>query len=665
MPRKKRINKLFTLDTETIGLGGDIKRIAVYDGQEVTYGYTFDDVEWVFEKSYKEGFTPHVYIHNLEFDIRKMPKIFEKGNVNWNNTILINNKYARIHCRRYILHDSFKLLPMSLSSLSKSFGLEHGKLDLWDEVQKVYPEQYTNHVDFLNRCDKDDPVYLKYLGFDVISLYELMEKLMDVSGLSLDEMVNRVSTASLSKYIFKNGYKGQKFIHEGQRKTDYEIMTQYTAWSSPKPFKQCPKYSYLDIENKIRAGYYGGRTEVFTPRLKESKAFHYDVNSLYPSQMIDNVYPVGEPRYYEDPDLVRLTWTSWLKDHIGLGFLKCVVHIPQQHIPPLPAKMGKLVFPTGVVPGTWTFIELEYAVKNCGVEVLEYQEVIYFSQVFPIFHNFINTFYKMKEEGKKQGRVAETQLAKLLMNTSYGWSILRRDDKTELKDIDKKEKYLDRLNYENEEYGFINIKSIVVSDSIQAQVGAYVTSYARLVLLDALRKQDAAGTVYYCDTDSIVCSAPLPKAMVHSTALGKWDLEGVLTDGIFLFPKVYTEIKDSKNTIRFKGISKDTQAGLSFDFYENLLGKLQRGEKDEIIVQRGKELLRGMLYTQKKGIDPNTLMISDKKVNLSNIQKRNMDYAANSSMPWYFETLEEFNGFSFAAPIKDWDTYGNIFDPLS
>ena len=124
----------------------------------------------------------NLYIHNLEFDIRRMPKIFEKGNIIWSQTKLINGKYATITCMNYTFHDSFKILPESLASLSQSFDLEHGKLDLWDEVQRTYPGEYENHVDFLTRCHKDDPLYLKYLGYDVISLYELIQKLIEISS---------------------------------------------------------------------------------------------------------------------------------------------------------------------------------------------------------------------------------------------------------------------------------------------------------------------------------------------------------------------------------------------------------------------------------------------------------------------------------------------------
>ena len=663
MARIKRENKLFSLDTETIGLGGNIKRIALYDGETINYGYSFEDVEPFLDEAYKAGYMPRVYIHNLEFDIRKMPALFRPGNVNWNQTVIINNKYARIRCKHYYLHDSFKILPMALAKLSKEFDLEHGKIDLWDEVQRAYPGQYENALDFLNNCDKDDAVYLKYLGYDVMSLYELIEKFMDITGLNLDEMTARLSTASLSKYLFKKGYKGKQFRTPGKRLSDYEIMTQYKSWSSNKSFRG--ELTYLDIENKIREGYYGGRTEVFTPKLKKPGAFHMDVNSLYPAAMIDNDFPVGSPDYYDKPLLVESMWNMWKTARNGLGFIKAVVYIPMQHIPPLPVKMGKLVFPCGMVEGTWTLTELEYAVDNCGVEIREFKELIFFKQVFKVFKNFVGTFYEMKVEGKRTKNRPLTQLAKLILNTAYGWTVLKREGKTELKNLDKKEKYLERLNYENEEYGFINIDSIVVSDSIQAQVGAYVTSYARLILLDMLRKQDAKGDVYYCDTDSIVCAEPLPPEQVSNTDLGKWDCEGILQDGIFLFPKVYTEITEEETNIKFKGVSRDVQADLEFSFYENLLEKLKAGSKDEIIVEKGKEMLRSVVYMQQHGKDPNTLEYRDKKVKLGNVQKRNMDYENNSSKPWYFESLEEFHGFTFAQPIKKWSEHGNIFDPMS
>ena len=148
MPRKKKPVKLFTLDTETDGLGGAIRRIALFDGEEIYYGFNFGDIEKYLIEADKK-YSVHIYVHNLDFDARKCPEIFRTGNVKWNMCLVINRRYATISCENYTLHDSFQMLPMSLAKASKHFDLKHGKLNLWDEVQKVYPGQYKSAVDFL------------------------------------------------------------------------------------------------------------------------------------------------------------------------------------------------------------------------------------------------------------------------------------------------------------------------------------------------------------------------------------------------------------------------------------------------------------------------------------------------------------------------------------
>lgn len=671
MARKKRPVKILTLDTETYGFEGAIKRIAVYDGEEITYGYKFADVEPVLEYYFREGFSVHVYIHNMEFDLRKMPELFRTDNVNWDQTKLISGRYAVLACRKYTLHDSFRIMPRSLEYLSESFNLEHGKMDLMEEVNRVYPGQYKDKGDYFIRCDKDDPVYVKYLGYDVISLYELIEKLCDISGITIEEFVPRISTASLSRYLLKNGFKGKKFIQEGSKKTDFELITLCKAWRSDKPIKDnfgSKHISYIQIEEKLRAAYFGGRTEVFTPRIKkkpgrEIHAYHCDRNSMYPAEMIDNYYPIGYPEYDDHPKFVRYAFEDWQKGKVpGLGFIHCVVHIPQQFIPPLPVNMGKLVFPTGVIEGTWTYPELDYAVKNCGVEVLEWKEVIYFKKTSKVFHEFIKTFSTIKSEAKANGESALEWLAKNIQNVGYGWTALRRDDKTELHENtpEKVAKYAERLLYENEELGFIECEADVRTDTIQVQIAAYVTSYARINLLDLMRKQAEKGDVYYCDTDSIVSEYPLPEEVLHKTKLGAWDVEGLLLDGVFISPKVYAEITEKKTNIKFKGVTKDTQKSFTFSFYERILNSLITGAESEIKVEEDKLLLRSMKYSQKTGTDPNRAEHRDKYMYLTRKQKRNMNYAENYSMPWYFETLQQFKTFSFAEPVIPHKVIGDL-----
>ena len=652
MPRKVRPPKIITLDTETIGLDGDLKRIAVYDGTEVIYGYTFEDVEWKIIGFFEAGFLPHVYVHNMDFDLRKIQSIFRKGNVLWNSTRKIGNRYAKLTCKKYVFHDSFKIVPEALSSLSKNFELEHGKLDLWEAVQERYPGEYENHVDFLNRCHPDDELYLEYLGFDVISLYELIEKLMEIAKLEPEDFVRILSTASLSRYLFKNGYGGKQFIEPGAKKTDFEILTSCKAWSSEKTMK-FSTISYAACENKIREAYTGGRTEVFTPVC--GKGYHYDVVSLYPAAMIDNYFPVGYPEYFEGHKICDVMWRHWLRDRQGLGFIKADVYIPPQIIPPLPVKMGKLAFVTGYVSGSWTYVELAYAVEKCGVEIIRFHEMIHFKKTYQVFHNFVGEMYQLKEHASKVKNKSLRQFAKLILNTSYGWTALRRDDKTALRDISLLEKWedTDRFLYANEELGYIEIIDKVMTDTVQVQVGAYVTSYARLILLDALRTQAEKGTVYYCDTDSIVCSEPMPPEVVDEFRLGAWELESEIESGIFLQPKVYMERKNGKDSVKFKGITKARQKELDGAYYEYLLDLMKQGRQEKVIIEVGRESLPSLAVAQKrkaldmKGGDPNRLNVMDKGMNLGAKQKRQIDYNANTSTPWHMESLEEFHSFGF------------------
>lgn len=653
MPRKKKPVKLFTLDTETIGLDGALRRIAIYDGSTVQYGYTFGDIE-PYLSEYADEYQVHVYIHNLEFDARKCPEIFRKGNVRWNNCLVINNKYASIACKDYVLHDSGQLIPGSLEKLSKDFDLEHGKLDLWDEVQKIYPGMYDNKVDFLARCHVDDELYLRYLGYDVISLYELILKLIEVSTIPLESLVKCPTTASMSKWIFKNGYGGKPFITEGREKTDFEILTQNKYWLSDKPMKECPEVSYKEVEYKIRESYSGGRTEVFTPlvlpkSINGINAYHYDVNSLYPYVCYDKPYPVGVPQYITSKSGMSYNWRFWLKSHHGAGFMKCKVFIPKQKIPPLPVKVGKLSFFTGYIEGTWTYPELEYAVQNCGVEIIEIYEVIYFKHTFHVYKNFMKVITDMKEKADRDGNLALRTFCKLIANSAYGWTCMSREGKTQLDYLSNYEKYKEdnRLIRVDTELEFCEAEMIVRSETIQVQVGAYVTSYARIMLLDALRKQAEKGEVYYCDTDSIVCEKPMPEEIVDNHKLGYWGLENVISTAIFLQPKVYTEITAKGTKFKFKGVTKERQKTFTFEFYQEIYQELCKGDKSEIEIESDIVKLPRLLTAQKNNKDPNVLIHTKKNMYLYNVQKRKMFYKDNRSEPWHMESIEQFKEFDF------------------
>lgn len=654
MGRKKEI-KLITLDTETYnGLIGGLKRIAIYDGVKVHYGYKFSDIEPILIQ-YSRKFDIHIYIHNIEFDARKIPEIFDKSRIEWDKSFIINGKLATIKNKKWTFHDSFKLLPMGLKSLSEDFNVSHGKLDLVDEVLQVYGDEYiildkygdidrnATLVNFLDKCHVDDEVYLKYLGYDVISLYEVLQELIKVSGISVNDFVKRISTASLSRFIFKNGFKGKEFKNPFGGKTDYQVMCQYNyKWN-------------LEVEEFLRDSYCGGRTEVF--KIFAENVKHYDVNSLYPYVMVKGEFPVGKPDFIKNSRLAKVSFEEWLETKKGIGFLYCQVFIPKQNIPPLPCKMGKLAFPCGRVYGVWNYEELDYAIKECGVVIEEYYESVFYHQTYPIFERFINTMLEIKDEGTRTGNTALRTFGKLLMNVGYGYTGMRRDDKTSLKDFDEREKYIDDIVFADPELGYIEIPTEIRAEYIQVAVASTVTARARLELLKALKYCDERGNVYYCDTDSIVTDVELPENWCDSIEIGKWDLESEPIKALFLRPKVYSEIVEKKGeiktNIKFKGISRETQKDLDFETYESLLHEMVLDDKEEIIIEKNKTTFRSIMYMKKKGLADDYYETRDKKINLKTTQKRIMLYKENKTVPYYFETASDFKNFNFSNYNKE------------
>ena len=632
MSKSSKQIKLVTLDTETYnGLKGDLKRIAIYDGSNVIYDYTFKSIE-KYLYNWSQDYDVHVYIHNLEFDVKKLDNFLDSGLIDWSNTVVINNKLAVIKHKNYTVHDSFKILPLSLAKLcgKKGFNVEHGKLNLADAVNDTYPGQYTSIVDFLDRCSPDDPLFLEYLGYDVISLYEVLQALLDVSGIPLTDFVKRVSTASISRYIFKKGFKGKSF--QCNNKNAFEVMTSFNY------------FSYPDYEDIIRAAYTGGRTEVFKMYL-DKKGYHYDINSLYPYVMKNHPFPVGRPTYFEGKKAEN-KWKSWTKDSKGMGFIVCEVFIPQTYIPPLPVKMGKLCFPCGYVYGTFTLHELKNAVDKFGVQILNINELLYYTKSAYIFSDFIETFSALKIEADKKGNSALRYFSKLVMNTGYGYTGMRRE-KTQLKNIDYKEKESDTLLFINDILGYKEYEKILTVDYIQPQVAAYVTSFARMVILEGLSAAKSAGEIYYCDTDSIVCSNPLPDPMVDPYELGKFKLESQPDRAIFLKPKVYVESFSGECEVKFKGISKEFQANLSYNDYVFISEHLKKKDVKAINIEKDKVQFPSVMTAIKNNKDPNKYRLQDKVFNILTQDKRLMNYKENTTNAIYFDSLEEFEKFSF------------------
>jgi hypothetical protein len=617
MGRKKKETRpirIFTLDTETRGLFGEIFKAGLFDGENYWTSEHIEDLLTILRQSYS-GYDCHVFVHNLDFDLSKMVKYVMKG-AKLKDSIFINNSVVTFISNNITFHDSFRLLPSSLEKLCIDFGLGYGegKMNLDDYIEE---NGYEDKTDFFMRVPADDIILNEYLQLDCTSLYKIVSITKEISGLSWEDFLKCPTVASLAMKVYSTLYAD-----------DFKEATSTItngAWGELG-------------ESMSRAGYYGGRVEVFTPHMEDS--FHYDVNSLYPYVMKVNTFPVGDFDILQD-GRAEYQWHRWLKNRVGGGLIWCKIFIPDMHIPPLPKKyMGKLIFPIGKLEGVWTFEEVEMAIRY-GCEIIDIVQVMYFRKRAPIFKAFITQM----EEIKTTSKGAKRNFAKLMQNSLYGKFGMRRErealvDISEKKKLEEEKQTFFEIHNTILDVKFLRTKIKSFAKYIQVHIAAYVTAYARILLYESMMKVAKTGEVAYCDTDSMVMDGQLPDDMVDNNEYGKWKLEGVIKEGIFIQPKLYYErYENGEETFKAKGVPKKIVEDFTKETYTKILTAIRAGA-ESITIYEGLPARQkfGTALVQNKDFD--LQLILKKKLNLSAGQKRIMDYENNISLPHRINDLE-------------------------
>ena len=85
----------------------------------------------------------------------------------------------------------------------------------------------------------------------------------------------------------------------------------------------------------IKKSYFGGLCNVLNTQC-DNKGYYYDVNSLYPSQMKNQYYPVGKSNFIYKCDVKDIDKY--------FGFIECLVYISEKTtLPPLPFKIKNVI----------------------------------------------------------------------------------------------------------------------------------------------------------------------------------------------------------------------------------------------------------------------------------------------------------------------------------
>lgn len=298
-----------------------------------------------------------------------------------------------------------------------------------------------------------------------------------------------------------------------------------------------------------RKAYYGGRSECFRRGIYEVHS--YDVKSMYPSVMKDNLMPdPTSARYIKVGTHYRHTFDS---DMIGIYHVR--VFVPKQVIGLLPyrTKDGKLIFPYGIFEG-WYFNEELQAAQQYGAKILHCYEFIVYQKKLDLFSEYIDDMFQSRQEHPPG--TLYNMMYKLLMNSLYGKFGQKNPVGTY---TGKMEDYVGalpegtKLNVPSHtvfDEECINIPASAYEEAYGAFpcIAAYITALARVKLLHKLMEHK--DSVVYCDTDSIKYQT-WDGLDEDGHELGDWEYESTKTQ-CFVRPKTYWDV--NMRTIKAKGI---------------------------------------------------------------------------------------------------------------
>ena len=272
----------------------------------------------------------------------------------------------------------------------------------------------------------------------------------------------------------------------------------------------------------------------------------YDVNSMYPTQMRNMLYPVGNPKLVHSiSNNERKLYVLKIKN--VFGFLK-------ENMVPVwyDILTGDYQFQIYEEEPQYFWLEelreleIYYNLSYEIVEILEF-DGYYVKGV----QNYVDTYYNIKKNSVGTIRNG----AKLFLNGGYG-KLSERVEKTE-------------CHYEMSIDGYMHlVKGETKVDEkamMSILVGSRITALARVSLMYYIReicKGNPKKYFLYCDTDSV--HALCDYKNTNDKELGKMKNEGIYEFGKYLAPKTYVlynelgkkyKEKESKFEVHTKGVN--------------------------------------------------------------------------------------------------------------
>ena len=405
---------------------------------------------------------------------------------------------------------------------------------------------------------------ISYCELDVIGTYQLYMKLNE-PYLSRGQNLLKLFTASQGSFkLLKTMWKKKGILQERTKRT---------------------------VDEFCRKAIYGGRCEVYK---REYKSEHYekirqglmkyeevddfmralDVNSLYPSAMCKNKYPIGKPIY------------TTLYKNDKMGIYKCNVIKPKNLKFPILCSKNGGGYNLKDEEGYYTSVDIEQS-KKYGYKI-EIIEGYYWLESDYIFKEYVEEFFEIKKNSPKNSPMYSN--AKLSLNSPYGKTIQRdsnlkyftcsnEEDIIEMKKGRNPDKFKGEIGDDGIGYFEYHEELEAMTDK-KAFIGAFILSYSKIVMCDTLQKVDA----YYTDTDSLYVSNKDQNNFEISNELGGFsdDYVGKIIYGVFVAKKLkYIELLLEDGTIKKCYTGKGSNV-------------------DDLSKQDFKKMLKGLEITNKK-----------------------------------------------------------------
>ena len=446
-----------------------------------------------------------VYAHNWNFDgaILSVPTLLEFG---WKCVTYINDGVPPVIVefrkgkRVLLLIDTLNYFRNSLDVLGESLGLP-----------KLEMPQNDSAVD-----------WYKYASRDVEIVYEAIVKLEEFAKhIGLDGLPYTIGSMAFAYWRNMLGNPIQIHSHT----------------------------TTLDLE---RFSYKGGRSESFRRGVVSTDLFYLDVNSMYPYLMsvtpvptrLDNYYQSASPLAFmealDSPNLSLVADVTLRTDREAYGVILD----------------GRLTFPVGRFRGVFTKPELEYAYDNDHIYTVH--SFATYEAARP-FSEYVSTLYPMRAEYKADGNIAFEYFVKIMLNSLYGKLGQRNAEWQEIDILPTEMRYID---IDGVIYTVRNVMGAMQVQTPRGEaynsfpaIAATITGAGRILLWNLIEKAQAhGGTVFYCDTDSLVVDRKGYEALkdLEGSELGMLKLEGTFTRGQFYAAKDYY----LDNKAKIKGVRK-------------------------------------------------------------------------------------------------------------